>query len=295
VKQFVSATLAGLIGRSITASRSPTIHQDEAQTLGLSLSYRLVDFNVLDWPDEDLPRAIALLRHLGFAGCNVTFPFKQQVVEHCTTLSREAEMLGAVNTLIFNESGIHGENTDWLGFSWMIEREIGSIGGASVAQIGAGGAGSATALALASSGAAEIALFDPEPAKAELLRERLSPHFRNTRFTFCKTAEFAIKGRDGVVNASPIGMAGFPGMPFAPSLMSPEQWVADIIYFPLQTQLLQYARDNGHRTANGVSMVVGQAAEAFRLLTGIKPDRERMLTRLEASIRSEQSAPQLAA
>jgi shikimate dehydrogenase len=198
--------LVALIGRSIASSRSPSIHQNEAIALDLPLTYRIVDFEALGWPDEDLPRVIELLRHLGFAGSNVTFPFKQQALGLCSSLGHEAEMLGAVNTLRFTGSGIHGENTDWLGFAWMIEREFGSIEGASVAQIGAGGAGSATALALARCGVAEVALFDPEPGKAQTLAERLTPHFPATRFVACDEAAMAITGCDGIVNATPVGM-----------------------------------------------------------------------------------------
>ena len=225
--------------------------------------------------------------HLGFAGGNVTFPFKQKVLALCDTLGPEAEMMGAVNTLVFTEGKVHGENTDWLGFSWLLSREIGEIAGTSVAQIGAGGAGAATALALASHRVAEIALYDPEAGRAEELAARLAPHFPNVRFTCEETADLAISGRDGVVNATPVGMASIPGTAFDPRLMSAEQWLADIIYFPLETELLRCARNNGQCVANGVSMVVGQAAEAFHMFTGHAPDREQMLDRLLADIKSE--------
>jgi shikimate dehydrogenase len=288
--QFVS-----LIGRSIGASRSPAIHEQEAAALGIPLCYKLVDFDQLGWSDRELARAVEFLRHLGFAGSNVTFPFKQQAVDLCHTLGAEASMLGAVNTLRFSTDGIHGENTDWLGFSWMIEREFGSVDRARVAQIGAGGAGSATALALARLGVAEIALHDPEPGRAEALCLRLATHFTDTHFIACPDAGTAIGGRDGVVNATPVGMASIPGTPFDPALMSASQWLADIIYFPLETDLLRCARETGQHVSNGVSMVAGQAAAAFHFFTGIAPDRERMLTQLDADIAGETSRKDLAA
>ena len=290
-----SPTLTGLIGRSIGASRSPAIHEGAASALGASLAYRLVDFQALGWADDELPRAIAMLRQLGFAGCNVTYPFKQQALACCDTLGREAELMGAVNTLVFAEGKVHGENTDWRGFSWLVSREIGDIAGASVAQVGAGGAGAATTLALARSKVAEIALYDPEIERAETLATRLSPHFPEVRFICPPDAETAIKGRDGIVNATPVGMAAVPGTPFAPELMSPGQWLADIIYFPLETELLRHARLNGQRVTNGISMVVGQAAEAFHLFTGQVPDRDQMLERLLNEISDEKRAPGLAA
>ncbi len=293
--KHASPFLAGLIGRNIGASRSPAIHEGAASALGLSLAYRLFDFQALGWPDEDLPRAVALLQHLGFAGSNVTFPFKQQVVGLCDTLGAEAATMGAVNTLVFAGGKVHGENTDWLGFSWLISREFGDIAGASVAQIGAGGAGAATALALARRDVAEVALHDPEPGRAEALAARLAPHFPKVRFISAQDAATAISGRDGIVNATPVGMASIPGTAFDPGLMTSRQWFADIIYFPLETEMLRRARENGQRTANGVSMVVGQAAEAFHMFTRNAPDREQMLARLLAQIERERSQQGMAA
>lgn len=293
-KQY-NPLLVGLIGRSISASRSPMIHEGAASALALALSYRLIDLEALGWADDELPRAISMLRHLGFSGCNVTYPFKQQVLGLCDTLGPEATMMGAVNTLVFTDGKVHGENTDWYGFSWLLSREIGDIAGASIAQIGAGGAGAATALALARHSVVEVALHDPEAGRAEALAARLAPHFPNVRFTIAEDAAAAISGRDGIVNATPVGMAAIPGTAFEPGLMSAKQWLADIIYFPLETELLKHARDNGQRVANGVSMVVGQAAGAFQMFTGLMPDRYQMLDRLMNEIGKEQNAPGLAA
>jgi shikimate dehydrogenase len=279
-----------LIGRGIGASRSPAIHEAEAQALGLPLTYRLVDFDRLGWADADLGRAVEMLVGMDYAGSNVTFPFKQQVLDLCDERSPEVEALGAVNTLVIRNGRLRGENTDWIGFSWLIERAFGDIAGSSIAQIGAGGAGSATALALARLGAAEVVIFDPAADRAQALAERLSQAAPNCRFVAAIDPAAAMAGRDGVVNATPIGMAKLPGVPFDPALMVQRQWLADIIYFPLETALLAAARAQGQPVANGVSMVVGQAAESFRHFTGIQPDRERMLTTLLATIAAEQAA-----
>ncbi|NKJ01235.1 shikimate dehydrogenase [Novosphingobium sp. SG707] len=286
----VSSHAVGLIGRGIGASRSPAIHEAEARALGLPLTYRLFDFDVMGWEDEDLGRAVRLMRDVGYSGGNVTFPFKQQVIAHCDELSDEARVLGAVNTLVFRDGRVRGENTDWIGFSWLVERAFGSIAGARVAQIGTGGAGSATALALAQLGAGEVVLFDPEAARAARLADSLSQAVPACRFTLAQDVGAAIAPCAGVVNATPVGMAKLPGVPFDPALMRADQWLTDIIYFPLETELLAAARAQGQRVANGVSMVVGQAAEAIRHITGIAPDRERMLARLLADIAGEQAA-----
>lgn len=285
-----SATVtAGLIGRGIMASRSPRIHEAEAEALGFHLSYSVVDFTELGRDDNLLGETVRDLAARGWLGSNVTFPFKQSVMAHCDSLSEAASKLGAVNTLVFRNGKVHGENTDWLGFTWLVEREIGPIDGQRIAQIGAGGAGSATAFALARLGAREVVLHDPAADRAEALAARLTSYFPACRFSVAGDPETAIAASQGVVNATPVGMASLPGLPFPPSLLEAGQWVADIIYFPLETKLLAAARQRGHTIANGVSMVVGQAAGAFHLFTGREPDRERMLARLETEIAAERN------
>ncbi len=280
--------VAGLIGRAIQHSRSPAIHEAEAHELGLPLAYRLVDFDRLGLADARLDEVIRLLARIGFSGCNVTYPFKQQVMASCTSLGNAAAALGAVNTLVFADGEVHGENTDWLGFSWLVEREFGSVTGQRIAQIGAGGAGSATAYALARLGVSQVFLFDPSPGRVEELAAHLAPAFSTCAFVPCESAEQAIAQADGVVNATPVGMAKLPGTPFPPALMRAGQWVADIIYAPWETELLGAARRQGQNTANGAAMVVGQAAEAFRLITGEQPDSVRMLARLLDGIAFEE-------
>jgi shikimate dehydrogenase len=277
----------GLVGRSILASRSPWLHEEEGRAQGIALAYTLFDFDALGHPDSWLAVQLGELADAGYLGVNVTFPFKQSALLLCDHLSEAARILGAVNALKFDSGCIYGENTDWIGFTWLIERDIGDIVGQSVAQIGAGGAGSATAYAMARLGVREIALHDPETSRSEALVQRLSPHFPACRFVIARDAAEAIRGRDGVVNATPVGMASVPGLPFDPALLAQGQWLADIIYFPLETALLRAARQSGHKVANGVSMVVGQAAEGFRLFTGLAPDRERMLSRLNQEIAAE--------
>jgi len=285
--QLLPSHAVGLIGRGIMASRSPAIHEAEGRALGMALAYRLVDFTRMGWSDDELPRAVKMLADMGFSGSNVTFPFKQTVAALCDELSAEAQVLEAVNTLVFRDGKIIGENTDWIGFSWLIERHFGSIAGASVAQIGTGGAGSATALALAQLGAGEVVLYDPAQGRAQALADRLQPICPGCAFRVAAEPAGAITGRAGVVNATPVGMASVPGVPFDPALLADGQWLADIIYFPLETQLLAAARARGIAHANGVSMVVGQAAKAFEHFTGVTPDQERMLSSLQAAIAAE--------
>jgi shikimate dehydrogenase len=286
--------VVGLLGRGIGKSRSPAIHEAEARALGLPLAYRTIDFTALGLDDDALAATVRFCAGAGFSGCNVTFPFKQAVLGLCDSLSEAASAQGAVNTLVFRDGGIRGENTDWVGFTWLVEREFGDVAGSTVAQIGAGGAGSATAFALARLGAGRVRLYDPASDRARELARRLAPHFPLCRFEVVEHAAQAIDGSAGVVNATPVGMEAMPGMPFDPAAMVPGQWLADIIYYPLETQLVAQARARGHKATNGVSMVVGQAAEAFRLITGTMPDRERMLARLLGEIARETGVEQAA-
>ena len=271
----------GLIGRGISSSRSPAIHETEALELGIPLVYRTVDFDRLGRPDSDLEAVIRVLVAIGWAGCNVTHPYKQAVLPLCDTLSEEARALGAVNTLIFRNGLIHGDNTDWTGFSWLIERQIGAITGGRIAQIGAGGAGSATAYALARLGVSEVAVFDPVTDRAHALSHRLAALFPQCRIVVSASPREAIGGRDGIVQTTPVGMDTHPGVPFDPELMAPTQWLVDIIYFPLETPLLRAARARGLRAVKGICMVAGQAADAFGLLTGYAADRERILLHIQ--------------
>ncbi|MDE2442609.1 MAG: shikimate dehydrogenase, partial [Betaproteobacteria bacterium] len=242
----------GLIGRGIIASGSPAIHEAEARALDIALTYEIVDFDARGLHDALLGEVVRGLAAEGWTGCNVTHPFKQQVLALCDEISPEAKALGAVNTLSFRQGRIAGNNTDWTGFSWQIERQIGRVSGTAVAQVGAGGAGSATAFALGRLGISELALYDPSHERCEALAQRLRPIFPECRFLVCQSAADAITGRQGVVQSTPVGMAAHPGMPFDPELMDESQWLADIIYFPRETALLAAARAKGMRAENGV-------------------------------------------
>ena len=236
----------GLIGRGIGASGSPAIHEAEARALGIALTYRIIDFDTLGRPDSWLEDAVRSLAAEGWTGCNVTHPFKQQVMAVCDAVSEEAEALGAVNTLTFRDGRILGDNTDWIGFSWMIERQIGPVAGTGRRANRRGRCRSATAYALGRLGVRELALHDPSVERCEALVARLAPIFPDCRFLVCETAADAIAGRQGIVQSTPVGMAAHPGMPFPPELMQDGQWLADIIYFPRETPLLAAARGKGH-------------------------------------------------
>lgn len=269
------AILIGLIGRGIGPSRSPIMHEREGARLGMDYSYRLIDFDRLGLEDSALGEIVAAAEQLGFSGLNVTHPFKQSVIPFLTDLSPEASAIGAVNTIVFADGLRTGHNTDSWGFAESFRADMGGCGLADVLQFGAGGAGAAVAYAQLELGAERLAIFDTSVARARQLAERLNARFGG-RVRAAADLGSAFERATGLVNATPVGMAKYPGLPFAAELLSPHHWVAEIIYFPAETALLKLARQRGCRTLSGLGMAVNQAVRAFELFTGRAPDRTAM-------------------
>jgi shikimate dehydrogenase len=269
--------LAGLIGRGIQASRTPALHEREGAEQGLRLVYRLIDLESLELGPEALEDLLTAAERMGFAGLNITYPCKQAVVPLLHDLSRDARALGAVNTVVLRDGRRIGHNTDGSGFAEGFRRGLPGVARARVVQMGAGGAGSAVAHALLAEGVGHLAIAETEAARAEALAADLRARFGAGRAAACSDLPAAMAAADGVVNCTPVGMAKLPGLPLPAALLRPSLWVAEIVYFPLETELLRTARALGCRTLDGGGMAVFQAAGAFRLFTGLTPDPARML------------------
>jgi shikimate dehydrogenase len=274
-----TAILTGLIGAEIGPSRSPAMHQAEADALGLRLVYKRIDLAALGLGLAALPELLRAAELTGFAGVNITHPCKQAVIPLLDELSPDAQALGAVNTVLFTGGKRIGHNTDWYGFAEAFRLRMAGASLRHVVQIGAGGAGAAVAYATCKLGAEHLTLVDADPARAEALATSLSAQFGPRRVTAAATPEAAMADATGLINATPIGMAAHPGLPLDAGLLRPDLWVAEVVYFPLETALLATARALGCRTVDGGGMAVFQAAEAFRLFTGVTPDAGRMLER----------------
>jgi shikimate dehydrogenase len=275
------SVLVGLIGTGIQPSRTPALHEREGAAQGLAYVYRLIDVEALGLDISALPALVAGARRLGFTGLNITHPFKQAVIPLLDALTPEARRIGAVNTVVFEAGGrAIGHNTDWSGFADSFARDLADAPRQRVALLGAGGAGAAVGYALLTLGTGELAIVDIDPARAKNLAASLSANFGAGRAVVGEAS--AIEGADGLVNATPVGMAAHPGMPIARKDLRRELWVADIVYFPLETELLRAARALGCRTLSGGGMAVFQAAEAFRLFTGRKADVARMTAHFES-------------
>lgn len=271
--------LVGLIGSGIGPSLSPALHEQEADRQGLRYLYRLIDIDTLGVPPEAVGDLVRAARDLGFDGLNITHPCKQLVIEHLDGLAPQAEALGAVNTVVFEGGRAIGHNTDVTGFAASFARGLPDASLERVVQLGAGGAGAAVAHATLTLGAERVTVVDALADRAADLADGLNRHFGVGRAAAATPDRLGglLGSADGVVHATPTGMAAHPGLPFAAELLHPGLWVAEVVYRPLETELLRTARAVGCATLDGGGMAVFQAADAFRLFTGREPDAARML------------------
>jgi shikimate dehydrogenase len=269
--------LCGLIGAGIQDSRSPALHEGEARAQGLDLEYELLDLDRLG--AEALPEVLAAAKRRGFSGLNITYPCKQAVIPLLDELSPDARTLQAVNTVVIRAGRTTGHNTDWSGFAEGFRRGLPGAKLDRVVQLGAGGAGAAVAHAARRLGVRELTIFDLDSERARQLAASVSASAGTDLAASMAAA-------DGLIHCTPTGMAKMPGLPLDASLLRKHHWVAEIVYFPLETELLKAARAKGCRTLDGGGMVVFQAAGAFRLFTGVEPDAERMLRHFRSMSRA---------
>jgi shikimate dehydrogenase len=271
----------GLIGAGIGRSLSPAMHMREGQEQGFGYQYDIIDIEALGLSVADLPKLIEQAQDRGFAGLNITHPCKQAAVALVDELSEDAKILQAINTIVFSGAKRFGHNTDWWGFSESFKRGLPKAGMNRIVQLGAGGAGVAIAHAMASMGAANIAVFDVDRNRAEALARQLQPFHPGTRFSIGSDLPSGMAAADGLAHATPTGMGDHPGLPLDIALLRPDMWVAEIVYFPIETELVKEARKIGCQVLDGGGMAVFQAVKAFELFTDAAPDAGRMLAHFQ--------------
>jgi len=269
----VSATrfLTGLLGAPIAHSASPAMHERAADALGGRCHYHLIEVAGAD--RDELQRLLEGVRRLGFAGINVTFPYKEAVLDLLDDLSPGARAIGAVNTVVVRGGRLTGHNTDTTGFARAVKKLVENSGRGPVAVIGTGGVGKAIAFALADLGVSEIRIFDTDQAKAEHL---VSLFKGGHAIRIAGSIEDALQGAAGVVNGTPVGMLPSRGTPVPDALLRADLWVADAVYSPLWTPLLLAAKGRGAQVMTGRDLAIYQAADAFELFTGLKPSSVEM-------------------
>lgn len=274
----VESFLVGLVGIGVGPSLTPALHMVEGRAHGLDYLYRTIDLREIDVAPERIGEVLTWARALGFDALNVTHPCKQLVIPHLDTVDDAAAALGAVNTVVFEAARTVGYNTDAPGFATGFAEGLPDARTTNVVLIGAGGAGAAVGHALLDLGTDHLTVTDLDVDRATALAGELSARHPDARVDASAFDKLAVllPHSDGVVHATPTGMADHPGMPFDEGLLHPALWVADIVYRPLDTELLTAAGRAGCRTLDGGHMAVHQAATAFQLITGRAPDPARM-------------------
>jgi shikimate dehydrogenase len=270
--------LVGLIGDGVAPSLTPPMHEAEADAHGIRYLYRPIDLDLLGRPGGDVGDLLRAGRELGFSAFQITYPCKQLVLEHIDSVSPDAERLGAVNTVLIRDGKFHGENTDFSGFDRALRAGLAGAKLDRVVQLGAGGAGSAVAYALLSSGVRHLSLIDLHAGRVaervNALRALFPDRIIEAHTSDELQAELAVA--DGFQQCTPIGMHHHPGSPIDIELLEDRHWVSDVVYRPVETALVKAALAKGCRVLDGGQMAVGQAVDAFRLITGVEPDAERM-------------------
>jgi shikimate dehydrogenase len=266
--QTARRILLGLIGAPIKHSAAPAMHEAAAEALGWKAFYQLIEVPCGD--TAILRKIFDGVRSLGFAGVNVTFPYKEAVIPLLHDLSESARIVGAVNTVAVQSGRLTGHNTDVTGFGRAVNDFLAASPGP-VAIIGAGGIGKAAAVAMAQAGVKGLRLYDLDVKKAEALARTLAPL---TGVTIARRVPDAISGASGLVNCTPIGMLPSRESPADDSLLHSSLWVADAVYYPLWTPLLLAARKAGAKVLTGRALAIYQAADAFEIFTGVKPSED---------------------
>jgi len=255
------------MGWPIAHSRSPLIHSHWIAEHGLRGAYVPLAVNPLK-----LPAAIDGLKALGFAGCNLTLPHKIEALPWVDEVDAMAQRIGAVNTLSVGSNGsLHGTNTDAFGFIQSLheaDKAWRADAGPAVV-LGAGGAARAVVWALADAGASDIRLLNRSPDKAQALADELGATVKALDWS---ERHAALDGAALLVNTTTQGMQGQPALALQLDALPVQALVSDIVYTPLQTDLLQRAAARGNPTVNGLGMLLHQARPAFAAWFGVMPE-----------------------
>jgi shikimate dehydrogenase len=261
------AKLAGIIGWPVTHSLSPVLH-------GFWLAEHGIDGAMvpLAATREDFTAVIEGVRRAGFKGVNVTVPHKEAAFAIAHSVDAAAQAAGAANLLIFRDGKIEGRNTDSIGLADSLRETIGSLSGKSVVLLGAGGAARGAILALEMLGASTIHLLNRHTHRAQTLASSLAPQVKapvhpGSLDDWRKAAGDAAL----VVNSTSAGMGHNPPLDIDLSVLPKGAAVCDIVYSPLETKLLKDAAARGHRTIDGLGMLMHQAAPSFEAFFGVKP------------------------
>ena len=266
----------GIIGDPVVHSLSPLMQNAAFRELAIDAVY--VPFQV---KPAEISSAIIGIRSLGIAGFNVTIPHKISVIGLLEDLSREASLIGAVNTVVREGESLVGHNTDAQGFINSLRDDLDyDPSGSRVLLLGAGGAARAALVSLSQAGISEVTVANRTSETAEemmaLLRRTGAATTGNTASLQIFADADRMQSFDLVVNTTSIGMGGTSLPGFSINTLHPDAKIYDMVYVPSETPLIQAARNAGHSAANGIGMLAAQGEAAFRLWTGYDPPQGLM-------------------
>lgn len=270
----------GLIGDNITRSRSPDLHRIAGELSGLDVGYEL--FIPRDM-GQDFDAVFETCRAGGVRGVNVTYPYKERVVEKVEVSDPLIQAMGSVNTVIFEDGRAFGHNTDYSGFVAAYRERFGDRPPGRVVMFGAGGVGKAVAFGLVALGATELVIVDRDASKAEGLAEALRAGQTGMAVRVEADGAAALAGADGVINCTPLGMVGYPGSAVPAAALPGRKWAFDAVYTPVDTQFTRDAEAAGLSVLSGYELFFNQGIQAFRIFTGRPPsDLAELRRRLSA-------------
>jgi shikimate dehydrogenase len=265
----------GLIGDNIAASGAPDLHRAAAKLCGINIDYqKLVPSDL----GLDFEAVVEQSRSRGFRGLNITYPYKERILEFVTIESAVIKAIAACNTVLFGNPTI-GLNTDHTGFLDAFRYRFGDVNPGAVAMAGSGGVGKAIAYALARLGARSICVFDMDERKSSALAQSLSEfltetsEFRSTtQVQVASTLQDACEDATGLINCTPLGMVGYGGNAFEGIKLNGVSWIFDAVYTPLKTAFVKQGHAAGVEVLSGYELFLFQGIHAFRLFTGHQVD-----------------------
>lgn len=268
----------GLIGDNISRSRAPLLHRLAGDQSGIRVTYDLL---IPKEMGEDFDTIFDHCADRGYRGINVTYPYKERAAKKVALSDPLVHAIGAVNTVLFEPDGPKGFNTDYSGFMAAYRAARGEAPPGVACLIGTGGVGRALAFGLVALAAEEIRLVDRDVAKAEALAAELSATGNATKIAVQTDAHVAARGAAGLLNGTPVGMAGYGGTPLPAAAMAGADWAFDAVYTPVDTPFLTDAARAGLAIISGYELFFWQGVHAWAHFSGKPLDEVRLRAELE--------------
>jgi len=276
--------LTALLGYPVKQSLSALMHNTAFGHLNLDYIY--IPFDI---EQKDLQTTVAGLKTLNFTGFNITMPHKQEIIQYLDEISKEAKLIGAVNTVVKEKGRLIGYNTDGKGYIASLKEEKIPVKNQKVVMVGSGGAAKSIAIQLAMEGVEEILLLNrtikPAEEIADTIIENISGCHVKAREFNQSNLQKVLEKANILINCTPLGMYSMKDSSIVEDerILRKDLVVSDLVYNPEETKLLRQGKNRGCKTINGLGMLIWQGALAFKVWTGedmpVDVVREKMLSR----------------